>query len=101
MSFADWSDEDYEEFYDRAFNDVFNHIDLYGLSDQEIGLAQELFEHGWLDFNIVRELADEYKEAFYDLTGYGPEDLTDPRMMDNDVPFWEAFRDAYDASDLG
>lgn len=85
MAYADWSDGDYDYFHDQAFERIFNQMDFEGRTDEEIATAEEYFEMGWLDLNMSYEEALAYKEAFYDVTGYGAEDFD-----------WREFREVYD-----
>lgn len=85
MAYADWSNEDYERFQEEAFDNIFDNLNLSGLSGNEIDQAAVLFQTGWLNFEI--DLATVYaaREDFYDLTNY-PESEFD----------WEEFRELYD-----
>lgn len=88
MAYADWSEDDYEQFHDAAFLEIFNHFDLEDLSDEEIERAEELFEAGWLNFNISEIEREQYREDFYEVMNM--------RWTSQD---WEEFRELYNATD--
>lgn len=85
MAYDDWSDDQYEGFHDEVFDEVFETLDFEGLTSDDIDRAAELFEQGWLNFEISEEEREAIRQEFYDLTYFGPEDID-----------WETFRELYD-----
>jgi len=86
MAFRDWSDEDYQRFYDDAFATVYNTIESVPyLSDEDQETAESLFATGWLDFYVSPDEREAAREEFYLLTGLPEEDFD-----------WEEYRASYD-----
>jgi hypothetical protein len=94
VAFADWSREEFEFFQRSATQDIFYQQDFTGLSNEDVGDAEALFERGWLDFNISEEERYEARLEFADLMGY-PVDFRTGAPMDFD---WDTFRELYDAA---
>lgn len=94
MAFADWSNAEFEFFERSALNDIFWQFDFEGLSNEEVGQAQELFERGWLNFNISETDRYEARLDFADIMGY-PVDFNTGAPMDFD---WDTFRELYDSA---
>ena len=91
MAYADWSDEDYQDFHDLAFSEVYDPLiaqleEIGAVYDPStLDTAEELFEQGWLNMEISEEERETFRGDFYDLMNIGPEDFD-----------WEDFREVYD-----
>lgn len=86
MSFRDWSEDDYQQFHDDAFANVFNEIPTVPqLDDDELDAAEALFEAGWLTFGeyTLAEL-EAIRDEFFDMVNI-TEDQFD----------WEEYRELY------
>lgn len=94
MAFSDWNDADYTEFHDAAFEEIFNRLDFRGLDDEDIAFAEELFQEGWLNFNITEADRYGYRMEFANVMGYAV-DFKTGAPLDFD---WQTFRELYDAS---
>lgn len=96
MSARDWSEEQYEQFYNQAFESIYNEIpSVPYLSDDEDTQARDLFEKGWLTFGeYTKEELDYYRDQFLDLT-YMPENLF------RALGFWQEYRELYSDVDTG
>lgn len=88
MSYRDWSDDDFQEFHDDAFQDIFNEIPgVADLSEDDLTRAEDLFEAGWLTWGAYdRDQLEDIREQFYDLVGLYSEDFD-----------WDSFRELYDS----
>jgi hypothetical protein len=84
MAFADWSQDDYENFHDAAFEEIFNRLDWGYFDDDNMERAEELFEAGWLNFNISEDERRAYRDDFYNLTN-----------LELDTDDWETYRELY------
>lgn len=84
--FRDWSESDYDSFYQEAYQNIFNEIPSVPDLDQDrLEAAEELFEQGWLTFGeYSKEQLDSIRDAFYDMV-YITEDMFD----------WEEYRELY------
>lgn len=85
MAYADWSSAEYENFHDEAFYQIFNNLDFGYFEQANMPRAEELFEAGWLNFNISEEERRAYREEFYDFTNL--------ELSSED---WETYRELYD-----
>lgn len=85
MSYADWSQEDYNQFHDSAFIEIFNQLDLGYLTNEQVEEAEELFEAGWLNFEISEDERQSYRLDFQNLINY--------EFSSED---WQTFRELYD-----
>lgn len=89
MSFRDWSDEDYSEFHDAAFEEIFNNIEgISYLDQQDLSDAEALFEAGWLTWGgeYSPDEIQAIRDEFYDLVG----------MYEDDFD-WDSYRELYDS----
>lgn len=88
MSSRDWSEGDFREFNQQAYEQIFDEIpSVADLSEDDIIHAEELFEAGWLTFGTYdRDQLEDIREEFYDLVGLYAEDFD-----------WEAYREVYDS----
>lgn len=87
MAWQDWSEDDYQEFHDEVFIDVFDQLDFTYMSDAEIRQAEELFEQGWLNFHIPAEEKMTWRIAF--------QNFTNLELNSNE---WRTYRELYDAA---
>lgn len=88
MSSRDWSEDDFREFNRENYEQIFDEIpSVADLSEDDVIHAEELFEAGWLTFNVydADQLYD-IREQFYDLVGY--------EFTSED---WEHYREIYDS----
>ena len=87
MSFRDWSQDDYREFQQNAYERIFDEIpSVADLSEADVISAEELFEAGWLVWGqYSQEQLEDIRDQFYDLVGMNSEDFD-----------WEAFREDYE-----
>jgi hypothetical protein len=86
MAFRDWSPDDYDGFYEAAFQNIFNEIpSVPYLGDEQLERAEALFEAGWLTFGeYSKEQLDVIRDEFYD------------QMSMQESQFdWEEYRDLY------
>jgi hypothetical protein len=86
VAFRDWSEGDYEDFSNAAYENIYANIDgVQGLNDEGQERAEELFEQGWLTFGEYSpEELQSIRDDFYDLVGL-TEDMFD----------WIEYRDLY------
>lgn len=92
MAYGDWSAGDYDYFHDHAFEEIFNALDLEGLSEEEITAAEEAFQAGWLDLETTEDNRYQARLDFADIMGYEI-DFSTGAQIDFD---WETFRELYD-----
>lgn len=88
MSFRDWDEEEYNDFHDAAFEEIFNNIEsISDLDQSQLREAEALFEAGWLTWDDSYSTDEIYaiRDEFYDLVGMYEEDFD-----------WEGFRELYD-----
>lgn len=64
MAFADWSESDYDNFHDSAFDEIFNNLDFSYMSITDIMAAEEMFEQGWLNMHLPPEEKNMWRIAF-------------------------------------
>lgn len=88
MSFRDWDEEDYSDFHDAAFEEIFGNIEgIYELDQDQLNQAEALFEAGWLTFGeYTPDDLQAIRDEFYDLVGMYEEDFD-----------WEDYRELYDS----
>ena len=85
MAFADWSNEDYQEFHDESFDLIFNNMDFAYMSETDIAAAEEMFEQGWLNMHLSAAEKNMWRHAFYDHMN-----------MELNSEQWETYRELYD-----
>jgi hypothetical protein len=89
MSYRAWSESDYDQFYDQAFESIYNNIEgVLGLNDEQQDTAEELFAAGWLTFGEYSpEQLDAIRDEFYDLVGINEDqfDWVEYRELYSDV----------------
>lgn len=88
LAYADWSNDDYENFHDAAFDEIFNQIDWSYFPDTDMEAAEELFERGWLNFDISEQERESARYEFSNLTN-----------IELDRDDWEIFRELYEQAD--
>lgn len=88
MAFADWSSEDYEDFHDSAFDEIFNNMDFAYMSEVDIMAAEEMFEQGWLNMHLSSSEIKMWRNAFYNHMN-----------MELNSEEWEIYRELYDSAD--
>jgi hypothetical protein len=89
VPFRDWDEEDYTDFHDAAFEQIFDNIEgVYELDQNQLREAEALFEAGWLTWGGEYTLDEiqAIRGEFYDLVGMYEEEFD-----------WEEFRELYDA----
>lgn len=85
MAAADWSGEEYQEFHDDAFDEIFNEMDFSYMSSVDIAAAEELFEQGWLNFHLPAPEIKMWRNAFYNHMN-----------MELSSEEWRTYRELYD-----
>jgi len=85
MAFADWSDEDYQNFHDDAFDEIFNNLDFAYMSEVDIMAAEEMFEQGWLNMHLSAQQKEMWRNAFYNQMN-----------MEFNREQWATYRELYD-----
>jgi hypothetical protein len=87
LAWEDWAEDDYQDFHDDVFRQVFDSLDFTYMSDDEIAQAEELFEQGWLNFHIPAEEKLAWREAFQNFTN-----------LELDSDQWATYRELYDGA---
>lgn len=85
MAWDDWAPDDYQDFHDNVFREVFNSLDFSYMSDDEIAQAEEMFEQGWLNFHIPADEKMAWRVEFQNFTN-----------LELDPDQWRAYRELYD-----
>jgi hypothetical protein len=85
LAYADWSPGDYQSFHDAAFEEIFNRLDFGYFPQEQMERAEELFELGFLNFDITEEERDYYRLQFSNLTN-----------LELERDDWETYRELYD-----
>jgi hypothetical protein len=85
MAFADWSEDDYQNFHDDVFDEVFNNLDFAYMSEVDIMAAEEMFEQGWLNMHLSATEKNMWRNAFYNHMN-----------MELNSNEWRIYRELYD-----
>lgn len=85
MAFEDWSEDEYQQFHDDSFDEIFNNMDFSYMSEVDIMAAEELFEQGWLNMHLSSAEIKMWRNAFYNHMN-----------MELSSEQWEIYRELYD-----